>query len=50
MVTVMMALGQYIIKVIIFAAVAAAGIAVGIKLRKNKDCKEQQAESKIKVD
>lgn len=47
MATVLMALGEYIIKLIIFAAVAAAGIAVGIKLRKNKNEKEQQTDSEI---
>lgn len=45
MATVMMALGEYLVKMIIFTAVAAAGIAVGIQLRKNKNHKEQQIES-----
>ena len=38
--TVLGALGYYAIRVVLFAAVAAIGIAVGIKLRKTKNAKE----------
>ncbi len=32
---------EYLIKLIMFTAVAALGIAVGIKLRKNKNAKDE---------
>ena len=34
--TILEALGYYLIRLVMFGATAAAGIAVGIKLRKNK--------------
>lgn len=43
--TVLQAFGYYLIRLVIFTAVAAAGIAAGIKLRKHKNEKEQAAES-----
>lgn len=36
------AIGNYLIRLVMFTAVAAAGIAVGIKLRKSKNAKEEQ--------
>ena len=38
--TILEALGYYLIRLVMFGATAAAGIAVGIKLRKNKKAKE----------
>lgn len=34
----------YVLKMVVFVAVAAAGIALGIKLRKNKDQKQTDAQ------
>lgn len=39
--TILEALGYYLIRLVMFGATAAAGIAVGIKLRKNKNAKEE---------
>lgn len=36
------AFGYYLIRLVMFAAVAAAGIAIGIKVRKVKNAKEEQ--------
>lgn len=35
-------IGYYVIRLVMFTAVAAAGIAIGIKLRKSKNAKEEQ--------
>lgn len=43
--TVLQAFGYYLIRLVMFTAVAAAGIAGGIKLRKYKNKKERTAES-----
>ena len=43
--TVPEALIYYLIRLVMFAGVAAAGIAAGIKLRKYKNQKEQASES-----
>lgn len=43
------AIGNYLIRLVMFTAVAAVGIAVGIRLRKNKNRKdEQEAAEKAK--
>lgn len=42
--TVLQAFGYYLIRLVMFGAVAAAGIAAGIKLRKNKNAKEDMTE------
>ena len=39
--TILEALGYYLIRLFMFGATAAAGIAGGIKLRKNKNAKEE---------
>lgn len=39
--TVLGALGYYALRVVLFAGVAAIGIAVGIKLRKSKNSKQE---------
>ncbi|MCH5265676.1 MAG: hypothetical protein J1F02_07230 [Lachnospiraceae bacterium] len=39
------AFGEYLIRLVVFTAVAAAGIAVGIKWRKSKNEKEKAAET-----
>lgn len=39
------AVGNYLIRLVMFTAVAAAGIAVGIKLRKAKNAKQEQEEN-----
>ena len=39
--TILEALGYYFLRLVMFGATAAAGIAVGIKLRKNKNAKEE---------
>lgn len=39
--TILEALGYYLIRLVMFGATAAAGIAFGIKLRKNKNAKEE---------
>lgn len=36
------AIGNYLIRLVMFTAVAAVGIAVGIRLRKNKNRKDEQ--------
>lgn len=36
------AFGYYLIRLVMFTAVAAAGIAIGIKVRKVKNAKEEQ--------
>ena len=46
--TILEALGYYLIRLVMFGATAAAGIAVGIKLRKTKTQKKKQIQ-KIKV-
>ena len=43
---VLSAFGEYIIRLVIFTAVAAAGIAIGIKWRKSKNEKEKTTETK----
>lgn len=43
--TVLEAFGYYLIRIVMFTAVAAAGIAAGIKLRKAKNEKEEQTEN-----
>lgn len=42
--TILQAFGYYLIRLVMFTAVAAAGIAAGIRLRKAKNRKEQTAE------
>lgn len=42
--TILQAFGYYLIRLVMFTAVAAAGIAVGIKMRKNKNAKEDLTE------
>lgn len=42
--TVLQALGYYLIRLVMFTAVAAVGITAGIKLRKNKNAKEDMTE------
>ncbi len=42
--TLLMAFGEYVAKMAVFVVVAAAGIAIGIKLRKSKNAKEQLLE------
>lgn len=42
--TVLEAFGYYLIRIVMFTAVAAAGIAAGIKLRKAKNAKEEKTE------
>lgn len=39
------AVGNYLIRLVMYTAVAAAGIAVGIKLRKAKNAKQEQEEN-----
>lgn len=43
--TILQAFGYYLIRLVMFTAVAAAGIAAGIKLRKHKNEKNQATES-----
>lgn len=43
--TVLEAFGYYLIRIVMFTAVAAAGIAAGIKLRKAKNEKEEKTEN-----
>lgn len=44
------AFGNYLIRLVMFTAVAAAGIAIGIKVRKIKNAKEEdQAEAENRV-
>lgn len=42
--TILQAFGYYLIRLVMFTAVAAVGIAAGIKLRKNKNAKEDMTE------
>jgi hypothetical protein len=42
------AIGYYLIRLVMFTAVAAAGIAIGIKLRKVKNQKEEQEQETVK--
>lgn len=42
--TILQAFGYYLIRIVMFTAVAAAGIAAGIKLRKTKNAKEEKTE------
>ena len=42
--TILQAFGYYLIRLVMFSAVAAIGIAAGIKLRKAKNAKEETVE------
>ena len=42
--TILQAFGYYLIRLVMFGAVAAVGIAAGIKLRKVKNAKAEKAE------